>query len=82
MWGNYTPVYSGKQALAFKRTAPDGKSFLVVLNLTHRPCYLHLEGQSILGKVVLSASSELEGKAVAEKIQLGGDEGIIVELNH
>ena len=81
MWGDYTPVYSGKQALAFKRSVQNGKSFLVVLNLTHRPCYLNLDGQQIEGRVVLSASSELDGKRVSGQIQLSGDEGMIVELN-
>jgi alpha-glucosidase len=77
--GDYRPVHAGQQALAYIRTIAGGKSFLVVLNLSHRPCYLNLQ-QPVKGRVVLSASSELEGTVITERIQLSGDEGIIVEL--
>jgi alpha-glucosidase len=80
-WGDYKPVYANKQVLAYQRCVEGGKSFLIVLNLSHRPCYLNLEHVRIRGTVVFSASSELEGAPVTERIQLGGDEGIIVELD-
>lgn len=78
--GNYLPVYSDHQAMAFIREAPSATPFLVVLNLSHRPCYLKLEHRQIRGKIVLSTSLELEGTEVTEIINLSGDEGIIVAL--
>jgi alpha-glucosidase len=80
MAGDYKPLYADYQALAYIRQAPSEKAFLIVLNLSHRPCYLTLQHLHIRGKVVLSTASELEGTTVTETIQLSGDEGIIVEL--
>ena len=80
MFGDYRPVFADQQALAYIRQAPGQKSFLILLNLSHRPCYLKLQHMRINGTVVLSTSSELEGTTVHEAIQLSGDEGIIVEL--
>jgi alpha-glucosidase len=79
-WGDYQPVYAGKQALAYIRSVAGGKSFLIVLNLSHRPCYLNLP-HPVKGTIVVSASSDLDGHLVTETIQLSGDEGIIVELD-
>ncbi len=79
-WGDYKPVYADQQALAYVRQAPSEKVFLIVLNLSHRPCYLKIQHRPINGTVVLSTASELEGTTVTETIQLGGDEGIIAEL--
>jgi alpha-glucosidase len=82
MVGDYIPVYSDHYALAYIRQALGAKRFLVVLNLNHRPCYLKLQHVQIAGKVVLATSIELEGMLINETIQLGGDEGIIVELEY
>jgi len=81
MTGDYKPVHADHQAIAYIREAPGAAKFLVVLNLSHRPCYLHIEHQQIKGTVVLSTSHELEGSAINESINLSGDEGIIVSLN-
>lgn len=81
MRGNYTPVHADHQAMAFIREAQGEKPFLIVLNLSHRPCYLRLQHRQVRGTVVLSTSHELEGASVTESINLGGDEGIIVALN-
>jgi alpha-glucosidase len=81
MWGDYKPVYADHQALAYIRQAPGEKSFLIVLNLSHRPCYLTIQHQKIKGKVILATSLEAEGTAVTEKIQVGGDEGFIAEVD-
>lgn len=80
MYGSYQPVYSDNQALAYLRQAPGEKAFLIVLNLSHRPCYLNIQHRKINGTVLLSTSCELEGTRVTERMQLSGDEGIIVEL--
>ena len=81
MWGDYIPVYADQQAIVYRREAKGEKAFLIVLNLSHRPCYLKLSQQHFSGKVVFATSLELEGTTVNEKMQLGGDEAIIVELN-
>lgn len=81
MWGHYKPLFADRQAIAYIRTAPGAKAFLIVLNLTHRPCYLELPNRTIKGKVVLSTAMDKEGKTVSERIQLSGDDGIIVALD-
>lgn len=80
MSGEYKPVYADRQAIAYIRHREGENSFLVVLNLSHRPCYLKMKDTSIRGKVVLSASGELEGSAVYHAFHLAGDEGVIVQL--
>lgn len=80
MTGGYEPVCANHQALAYIREAPGATRFLMVLNLSHRPCYLCIEHRTIKGKVVLSTSHELEGTTVSNNINLSGDEGIIVAL--
>jgi len=78
-WGDYKPVHADQQAFAYIRQATNDKAFLVLLNLSHRPCYLTLQ-QRINGTIVLCTSPELNGSKVNERIQLSGDEGLIIEL--
>jgi alpha-glucosidase len=80
MTGVYTPVFTDQQVIAFTRHAPDADQFLIVLNLTHRPCYFNPAHFTIKGKVEISTSSEWDGKEINSGINLGGDEGIIVRL--
>lgn len=79
--GDYVPVHADQQALAYIRHAPGATAFLVVLNLSHRPCYLTLPHRNISGRVVFATEETLEGTRVGSRIQLGGDEGMIVELD-
>lgn len=81
MTGSYIPVYSDHQAIAYIRESPSATHFLVVLNMSHRPCYLTIEHRQIRGKIVLSTSHELEGSEIYGNINLSGDEGIIVALS-
>ena len=81
MVGDYRPVYTDTQVMAYTRQAPGEKGFLVVLNLSHRPCYLNIQATPIKGRVVLSTSGELEGTEVSSRMELAGDEGIIVEMS-
>ncbi|HET7896340.1 MAG TPA: DUF3459 domain-containing protein, partial [Flavisolibacter sp.] len=80
MYGSYQPVHADHQAMAYIREAPGETKFLIVLNLSHRPCYLNIEHRQIIGTVILSTSQELEGTTVNGTINLSGDEGIIVSL--
>ncbi|MDQ3277526.1 MAG: alpha-amylase family glycosyl hydrolase [Bacteroidota bacterium] len=81
MWGDYKPVYADQQALAYIRQAPGAKAFLIVLNLSHRPSYITLPHRPISGIVVLATSSEWEGAQVTERMELSGDEGLIIALH-
>lgn len=79
--GNYLPVYSDQQIIAYLREMPGYRRFLVVLNLTHRPAYFRQpENTMVTGTVVVATSPELEGMPVGKYIQLGGDEGLVVIL--
>ncbi len=79
--GDYLPVYSDHQMLAYKRDADKSKAYLVVLNLSHRPCYFRQEHSAYKGIVKVATSPELEGLRIEGTISLGGDEGIVVELD-
>jgi alpha-glucosidase len=81
MWGDYKPIFADQQALAYTREAKGEKCFCIVLNLSHRPCYLDLRSANIHGKIVLSATTEGEGSETNGNIQMAGDEGMIIELN-
>ncbi|HLN21371.1 MAG TPA: alpha-amylase family glycosyl hydrolase [Bacteroidales bacterium] len=78
--GDYIPLYSDKQMLAYFRKISDHPSFLIALNLSHRPCYYKSARQPIKGVVVLSTSPEFEGIEINEEVNLGGDEGVIIRL--
>jgi alpha-glucosidase len=78
--GNYVPVGADHQYLAYKRTHPGSTSFLIVLNLTHRPCYFKIQGFDFKGAIVIGTAPELEGCSVENEVDLSGDEGIIVAL--
>lgn len=80
MTGDYKPLYADQQVMAYIRYVTNENAFLIVLNLSHRPCYLNILHQQIDGTVVLSTSAELHGSTVTEKMQLSGDEGMIVQL--
>jgi alpha-glucosidase len=81
MVGDYIPIYSDLQALAYIRQSPGATRFLVVLNLSHRPCYVKIQQTAIAGTIVLATSLEMEESVISETIQLGGDEGIIAALS-
>ncbi|MBK1438490.1 DUF3459 domain-containing protein [Parapedobacter sp. ISTM3] len=81
--GSYTPLFSNDQVIVYRRDSPDGDSFLVVLNLTSRPCRYRQSQQPYLhGQVVVATSPEMEDTIISENIYLNGDEGIVVRLEH
>jgi len=79
--GDYIPVHSDNQMIAYVRHAKGSYRFLVILNLSHRPCYLKQKHTSFAGTIVVATAPELEGSRVKETISLSGDEGIIVKLD-
>lgn len=78
--GDYLPVGSDHQYIAYKRCYPGAKSFLIILNLTHKPCYFSISGFTFKGIIKVATVAELEGLHIENKMDLSGDEGIIVEL--
>jgi alpha-glucosidase len=77
MAGLYIPVYSDHQGMAYERRAEGSAAFLVVLNFTHRPFYFKYP---VKGSIVLSTSRELEGYEIDGKLNLSGDEGVIIRV--
>jgi alpha-glucosidase len=78
--GQYTPVYADQQMIAFTRSLEGHASFLVLLNLTHRPCYFRPVNFIFKGKVEIAATPELEGSMVSGTVSMDGDEGMLIRL--
>jgi alpha-glucosidase len=78
--GDYKPVYSDHQMIAYLRQAEGETGFLVVLNLTHRPCYFAPDKVHFKGIIVIDTFPEQEQQTVADKIDLSGDEALVVRL--
>lgn len=78
--GTYTPVSSNDQLIAYRRDSPQGDSFLIVLNLTSRPCRYRQTEPFLSGRVVVATAPELEDTTLESNIYLSGDEGIVVRL--
>ena len=78
--GNYSPVYSDKQIIAFLREKNTDR-FLVILNLSHRPCYFRMQQAEYEGEIIISTETEREGVRVEGTITLSGDEGLLIRLD-
>ena len=78
--GSYAPAGTTDHLLAYRRES-GGRSFLVVLNLSHEPGFLEPERQSPRGRVVVATRREREGHRVAERVELSGDEGVVILLD-
>src|SRR5690606_11437273 len=74
--GEYLPVFSDNQMLAYIRIVDGSPGFLILLNMSHRPCFLRQEKTTYAGEIVISTSAELEGTRVGGTICLSGDEGM------
>jgi alpha-glucosidase len=78
--GAFALVYADHQLISYIREASDGGRFLIVLNLSHRPCYFRTETGEFSGTIEICTSCELEGNYVTGVIPLEADQGIIVRL--
>ncbi|MDP4247303.1 MAG: alpha-amylase family glycosyl hydrolase, partial [Bacteroidota bacterium] len=78
--GRYQPVYSDKQMLAYIRQSEDADAFLIVLNLSHRPCYFTPSTIRFGGVIEIDTFPEQEKSVVADSIPLSGDEGMVIRL--
>lgn len=75
--GRYARVAAGTQIMAYTRERADER-MLVVLNLGHAPDALALPG--LQGEVMLSTRLDREGEKVSDRVELRGDEGVIVRM--
>jgi alpha-glucosidase len=81
MTGNYKPVFSDHQMLAYIRQSEGSPAFLIVLNLTHQPCYFAPHTLRFKGKIIIDTFPEQETTTIEDKIDLGGDEGLVLRLD-
>jgi alpha-glucosidase len=77
--GAYSPVYADQQLISYIREFADER-FLIILNLSHRPCYFKPRNTVYRGTVVLGTENERIGMQVEDIITLGGDEGLLIRL--
>jgi alpha-glucosidase len=77
--GEYRSVFSDRQMIAYLREADDNR-FLIVLNMTHRPCFFKPDSFKFEGSIELSTEPERNGAIVKDNIALSGDEGVLVRL--
>ena len=77
--GDYVPVMCKPPLLAYIRKQGD-KQFLILLNLSHKPCVFRPQHATYKGSIILSTSFEREGNKVEGNISLPGDEGIVIAL--
>lgn len=78
--GDYKPVHSDQQMIAYIRQAEGHRGFLVVLNLSHRPCYFAPANLRFKGIILIDTFPEQEQQLVEDRIDLSGDEGMVVQL--
>lgn len=78
--GEFVPVYADHQIISYIRETEGSPRFLVVLNLSHRPCYFRTNTEDFKGTIEVCTAHELEGHVVNGTINLEGDEGIVVRL--
>jgi alpha-glucosidase len=78
--GKYAPVYADHQMIAFTRLLDGHAGFLVILNLTHRPCYFRPEHFPFKGTIEIATIPEKDGTVVTNNISLDGDEGVVIRL--
>jgi alpha-glucosidase len=79
--GSYSTIHADHQMLAYLRKAENEPGFLIMLNLTHRPCYFKSKNYQVAGTIVVSTTPELQNSRVEDTICLSGDEGIIIRLD-
>lgn len=78
--GRYEPVGCRHPLLAYRRVT-DETTFLIVLNLGNNSQTLAME-QSFRGRIIVSTFLDREGEEVLPKIELRGDEGLVVSVSH
>ncbi|MGA7616686.1 MAG: alpha-amylase family glycosyl hydrolase [Thermoanaerobaculia bacterium] len=78
--GAFIPINTDGDLLAYIRR--DGeRSFLVALNLGHRPGIVEFEHREVRGEVVLATDRSLEGTRIEKRLELQGDSALIILLD-
>jgi alpha-glucosidase len=77
--GSYVPVATTGDVLAYRREA-GGSVLLVVLNLGGDPVSIAPGAFGFGGEIVLSTYLDRNGEAVADRLDLRGDEGLVIKL--
>lgn len=78
--GSYSPVYTDPQLISYLRQDHD-ETFLIILNLSHRPAYFRPQNASYNGVITLSTDEERTGMHVRDVISLAGDEGLLIKVD-
>ncbi|WP_347158680.1 alpha-amylase family glycosyl hydrolase [Pontibacter chitinilyticus] len=78
--GKYAPIFSDNQMLAYTRQH-ENTCFLILLNLTHKPCYFKPPHYKFTGTIELATTTDLEGSRISDIVSMGGDEGYIIRLD-
>ncbi|MBU1821503.1 MAG: alpha-amylase [Bacteroidetes bacterium] len=81
MHGSYIPVFANNQLLAYQRYQEGSDCFLIVLNMSHRPCYFTPADLSVKGTIEIATHVEIEGNRVEGTLNLYGDEGLVIRLD-
>lgn len=79
--GAYETIHADEQLLVYRRSASGSDAFMILLNLSHRPCYFNPKEMEVKGLIEVATAPELEGAKVNGMICLSGDEGIIIRLD-
>lgn len=82
MSGAFIPVYSDLQTIAYIRHLKGYDRFFILLNLTHRPAYFNIKNMELKGTIEIATHSSLEKTEFHNRIELYGDEGIVVRLKN
>ena len=78
--GHYARVPTEGDLLAYRRFEK-GRTYVVVLNLGPRPQLFAPAEPALLGHVAVGTHLDREGQQVRRKVELRGDEGIVVQLD-
>ena len=73
------PVVAEGDLLAYIREA-QGKRFLIVLNLGHRPNQFSLEATGA-GQIVVATDADRQQQCVSDHLLLTGDDGVVIALD-
>ncbi len=79
--GSYSPVYADTQLISYIRQDSD-ETFLVILNMSHRPAYFRPQNTSYKGLITLSTDEERNGMYVQDVISIAGDEGLLIRVDN
>lgn len=78
--GAFVPVYADHQLISYVRQLDAQSRFLVIVNLSHRPCYFRSNNENFRGSVEVCTMPAFEGNTVAGAIVVEADQGMIIRL--